>query len=153
MCNKESRGKYDGLIVNELKYNPPMSEEFRAVYENFAKRILWIDDKLVPGSFQMNTSWYKTTPERDPIFEEHAHPSAEIIGFFGTDPENPYELPADIQLDIDGEPHYIRSSTLIFVPPNVPHNLRIHEIRKPIFHFSVVTEGSYNGSAYVMEEE
>lgn len=143
-----SENKYGHLIVSELKYEPPMSPEFKEVYQSFAKRILWIDDKLVPGAFQMNTSWYKSVPPVDPIFEAHAHAAAEILGFYGTDPEKPYELNAEIQVIIDGEPHSITSSSLIFIPPNVPHALRILRVDKPVFHFSVVTEGTYNGSAY-----
>jgi len=143
-----SESKYGHLIVNQLKYEPPMSPEFKEIYNSFAKRILWIDDHVVPGSFQMNTSWYKSVPEVDPIFEEHAHASQEIIGFYGTDPENPYELNAEIEIIIDGEAHSITSSSLMYIPPNVPHALRILRVDKPVFHFSVVTEGTYNGTAY-----
>ena len=40
-------------------------------------------------------------------------------------------------------------STMIFVPAGMPHNpMRILEVNRPIFHFSVVTESEYNGSAY-----
>ncbi len=144
----KSNGKYGNLIVKTLKYEPPMSPEFKEIYNNFAKRILWIDDNVVPGAFQMNTSWYKSVPEVDPVFEEHAHESPEIIGFFGTDSENPYELNAEIEIIFDGEAHTIDSSSLIFVPSNLPHTLRILKVDKPIFHFSVVSEGIYNGSAY-----
>ena len=120
----------------------------KEIYNNFAKRILWIDDNVVPGAFQMNTSWYKSVPEVDPVFEEHAHEASEIIGFFGTDSENPYELNAEIEIIFDGEAHTINSSSLIFVPSNLPHALRILKVDKPIFHFSIVSEGTYNGSAY-----
>ena len=140
--------KYSHLFVDSLKYEPPMSPEFKEVYNAFAKRILWIDDNVVPGSFQMNTSWYHSTPAIDPIFAEHSHPGAEILGFFGTNPENPSELDADIEVIIDGEAHSVTRSTLVFFPPNVPHALRILRVGKPIFHFSVVTDGTYNGAAY-----
>jgi len=140
--------KYSHLFVDSLKYEPPMSPEFKEVYNAFAKRILWIDDNIVPDSFQMNTSWYHSTPAIDPIFAEHSHPGAEILGFFGTDSENPSELDADIEVIIDGEAHSVTRSTLVFFPPNVPHALRILRVGKPIFHFSVVTDGTYNGAAY-----
>ena len=52
------------------------------------------------------------------IFDTHAHDSAEIIGFFGTDSEHPYELDADIRIIIDGEEHILPGSSLIFIPPN-----------------------------------
>lgn len=144
----ENKGKYDYLIVSELKYEPPMAMDFKEIYQKFAKRVLWIDDAVVPGAFQMNISWYNKVPELDPIFAEHAHNSAEIIGFFGSDPDDPYNLHGHIEIIIDGEAHEITSSSLIFMPPNLPHELRILRVDRPIFHFSVVTEGTYNGAAY-----
>ena len=50
--------RYSHLIVTELKKEPEMTPEFRELYNSFARRILWIDDDVVPGAFQMNTSWY-----------------------------------------------------------------------------------------------
>lgn len=144
----ESGSKFGHLIVSELRHEPQMSADFREIYQRFARRVLWIDDDLVPGSMQMNVSWYNKAPELDPIFEEHTHEAAEIIGFFGSDPENPYELCGEVQIDIDGEPHVITSSSLIFIPPGLPHALHLRRIDKPIFHFSVMSGGHYNGSAY-----
>lgn len=144
----ENPSRYSHLIVSELKKEPEMAPEFREMYRKFAKRVLWIDDEVVPGAFQMNTSWYCEVPEKDPVFPEHSHSSAEIIGFFGSDPENPYELHGEIQIDLDGEAHRITRSSLIFLPPQLPHAIHILQVEKPIFHFSVVTEGIYNGSAY-----
>ena len=38
----------------------------------------------------------------DPVFAEHSHASAEIIGFFGSDPEDAHELHGDIRVLLDG---------------------------------------------------
>ena len=65
--------------------------DYQEMYKKFSKRILWIDDKMVPGAFQMNTAWWYAVPERDPVFLEHSHDdTSEIIGLFGTDPDDPY---------------------------------------------------------------
>ncbi|MBO5496318.1 MAG: hypothetical protein J5967_02860 [Oscillospiraceae bacterium] len=144
----EQNRKYDDLILSELKYEPDMAPDFREIYRQFAERVLWIDGNLVPGAFQMNVSWYKQVPALDPIFAEHSHASAEIIGFFGSDPEDPHELHGEIRVVIDGEEHVLTRSSLIFFPPNLPHAIRILRVDRPIFHFSVVTESEYNGGAY-----
>ena len=148
MNSEHENGRWGHLIVSELKKEPEMSPEFRELYNSFARRILWIDDEVVPGAFQMNTSWYCSVPQVDPVFAEHRHPSPEIIGFFGTDPANPNELNGEIGVDIDGEAHIIKRSSLIFIPPDLPHAIHIYKVDRPIFHFSVVTEGQYNGAAY-----
>jgi hypothetical protein len=140
--------KYSNLIMSELKFEPDMAPNFREIYRKFAKRVLWIDGNLVPGAFQMNVSWYKEVPALDPIFAEHSHNSAEIIGFLGSDPDDPYNLHGEIHVIIDGEEHVLTRSSLVFLPPSLPHAIRILRVDRPIFHFSVVTESEYNGSAY-----
>ena len=96
------QGQYGHYIVQELSDPNPGTPEFQEMYKKFSKRILWIDGKVVPGAFQMNTAWYHSVPEWDPVFEGHAHDSDELIGFFGSDPEDPYNLHAEIEIAING---------------------------------------------------
>ncbi len=85
MNNEGGNGKY---IIQDL-HEPDMgSAEFTAMYRKFSNRILWIDDNVLPGAFQMNTAWYYAVPERDPVFEEHVHDYDELIGFFGSNPDD-----------------------------------------------------------------
>jgi quercetin dioxygenase-like cupin family protein len=105
-----------------------------------------MDSNVVPGAFQMNTAWYCAVPERDPIFTEHSHPYSELIGFYGSDPNDMYNLNGEIIFSIDGEAHRLTKSTLIFLPGGVIHNpMRIMLVSKPIFHFSVVMNPDYDG--------
>ncbi|MCQ2405832.1 MAG: hypothetical protein MJ067_01270 [Oscillospiraceae bacterium] len=139
--------KYAGCIVDSLLYEPPMSDEYRKMYEAFSKRQLWIDGNLVPGAFQMNTAWYVQAPEEPTMFAEHAHPGEELIGFFSSDPAT-RELDGELEVVIGGEEYKITKSTIVFIPSNVPHELRINKITKPVFHFSVVNTPTYDNSSY-----
>ena len=143
-------GKYSGNVVQVLQYPEGMcTPEFQAMYDRFAKRILWIDGNVVPGAVQMNTAWYKSVPERDPIFPEHVHPDGELIGFFGSDPEDPYDLHAEIEIGINGERRLLTKTTLVYIPGGVPHMpMRILKVDKPVFHFSLMVGAEYNGGAY-----
>ncbi len=145
---KKIMGKYDKNYVQTLQEPAnAWTPEFGEIYKKFSKRILWIDGNVVPGSFQMNTAWYYAVPELDPIFEEHSHPYDEIIGFYGTDFDHPYDLDAEIEVAIGGEKKLITQTTLMFVPANVPHMpMRILRVGKPVFHFSVVTNPEYSGA-------
>ena len=119
------------------------------MYEKFSRRILWMDGNVVPGAFQMNTAWYYAVPERDPVFEEHVHDYDELIGFFGSDPENPYDLGAEMEVTINGERHLLTKSSLIFAPAGLPHmRISIKRVDRPMFHFSVVMNPEYKGGAY-----
>ena len=149
-------GEYGGQIVQDLilpeSHKKP---EVLAKYAEYGKRIHWIDANVVPGSFQMNTSWY-FRPNRPDDLEaakndsgmgsqrEHIHDSDEILGFYGTDPDDPYNLFGEVELFINGESHIITKSTLVFLPAGMAHcPLYINKVERPIFHFSIVTEAQY----------
>ncbi|MBO6164636.1 MAG: hypothetical protein J6N77_06265 [Lachnospiraceae bacterium] len=146
MNTEGEKGKY---ILQEL-HDPNMgTPEYQAMYKKFAKRILWIDNNVVPGSFQMNTAWYHDIPEKNPVFEEHVHEYDELIGFFGSNPEDPYDLGAELEVTLDGETHILTRTSLIFCPAGMKHMpLKFNRIDRPIFHFSVVVGPEYNGAAY-----
>lgn len=149
--DNNSGGEYAQYFIQELKEPAELAapSEFRTLYQKFAKRILWVDGDVCPGAFQMNTAWYFDVPERDPIFMEHVHDDTkELIGFIGTDMDDPYNLGGSIEFSMDGEAHLLTKSTLIFVPAGIKHNpMRILEVRRPIFHFSVVMKEAYDGEA------
>ena len=129
-------GKY---IVQDLKNPDVGTPEFKAMYNKFANRILWIDDNVVEGAFQMNTAWYFDVPEKDPVFDEHVHDYDELIGFYGSNPDDPYDLGAEMEVTIDGEVHKIDRTSMIFLPAGMPHMpLSIKKVDRPVFHFSIV---------------
>ena len=147
ILNNES-GKYAANIVQDAAGAPVMEPSFKAIYDKFAERICWIDGNVTPGAFQMNTAWYSAVPERDPIFAEHCHDdSDELIGFIGSNPDDPSDLGGEIEFTIDGEAHLLTRSSIIFAPASVPHNpMRILRVDRPILHFSIVTTATYDGS-------
>ncbi len=136
-----SESKYGKYVVSELK-TPEFTPEAIAAYNKFARRILWIDENVVEGSFQLNASWYLHPAVHLP--EPHVHDADEIIAFFGSDPEDQHNLNGEIELWIEDEKQVITKSSLVFVPAGVKHcPLVIKRVDKPIFHFSTVTSGTY----------
>ena len=97
-------GTYAANIVQDASGGPAMAEDFKPIYDAFAQRVAWIDGEVCPGAFQMNTAWYHSVPEKDPVFPAHTHPEDELIGFFGSDPDNPSDLGGQIEFTIGGEP-------------------------------------------------
>ena len=148
-------GKYGELIMQELKLPENMaSPELLERYSKFGRRIHWVDSNNIPGAFQMNTSWW-FKPNRETVLanpnqqvgKAHHHGYPEILGFFGSDPYNPYDLGGEIELHIDGEIHLLTKSSLVFIPPELPHcPLLINKVDRPIFHFSVVMNSVYDWS-------
>ncbi len=129
-------------IVTELKA-PAFNPDFIARYKEFANRILWMDENVVPGAFQMNCSWY-LKPNSDHLGGAHTHDEGEIIGFFSSDHIKPYDLGAEIEFWLEDEKFMITTSVMIFVPPGMQHcPLILHRVDRPVFHFSVLTGGTY----------
>ena len=104
-------GKYGKYIVQNLQDPNLGSADFQAMYKKFAKRILWIDKNVVEGAFQMNTAWYFNVPEKDPVFEEHAHDYDEYF----TVVEGQYTV------IIDNKETTIRTGQECYIPKGTPH--------------------------------
>ena len=153
----DTEGKYGNMIVQELTLPATHTEPIAVeLYSRFAKRIHWIDTNIVPGSFQMNTSLY-LKPNKN-LFDDvtkdqakyvsfkvpHVHENSEILGFYGTNPDDPYDLCGEIELVIDGETHILTKSSLVFLPGGIPHcPLTVTKVDRPIFHFSIVMDPQY----------
>jgi quercetin dioxygenase-like cupin family protein len=141
-----TESKYGKYIVTEL--NAPFSQDFNAQYAKWATRVLWIDDKVVEGAFHMNVSWYLRPQTGQQPIGAHRHDSNEIIGFFGNNHEDPYELGGEVEFWLEDEKHMITRSCLIFVPAGMQHcPLVLRRVDRPIFHFSAV-----NSSEYLLKE-
>ena len=138
-------GKYGSYIVQTLQA-PQFSPGFAEFYATYAKRLLWMDNKEVPGAFQMNTAWYLSASDVRPLLkhDEHVHEHDEMIGFIGSNPDDPYDLGAEIEIGINGELHRLTKSSIIFMPAGMKHlPLSIISLERPVLHFSISLNGSY----------
>ena len=138
-------GEYGHYIVQTL-HEPPVSPEFKEMYKLWGKRLLWMDTNVVPGAFQMNTTWYHSAPDMRPLYmhDEHSHDYDEMIGFIGSNPDDPYDLGGEIEFGINGELHRLTKTSIIFMPAGVKHlPLSIISLERPIRHFSISMNPTY----------
>ena len=136
-----TESKHAKYIITDLtkRHTDP---EAVARYAKIGKRILWLDDEVLPGAFQMNCSWYLHASETGP--GAHYHDVPEIIGFFSPDPEHPNDLNGEIEFWMEDEKFMLTKSCMIFVPANMKHcPLILRRVDQPIFHFTTVTAGKY----------
>ncbi len=141
--------QYGKHIVTQLQTPARFTPEFNANYAKWAKRILWLDQDVVPGALQMNCSWYLRPPQvKTGEAKAHIHDTDEIIGFFSGNPTEPYNLGAEIEFWLEDEMHIITTSAMIFVPRGMKHcPLILRRVDRPIFHFSTLTGGHYTSTA------
>jgi hypothetical protein len=114
-------------------------------------KVLSLDDIVLEGSPYTECVWM--WPGGSDVYPEtaepnsHAHDYDEVLAFFGTDFDDPYDLNGEIELWIEDEKFMLTRSCLIFIPKGTYHcPLVIHRVDKPIFHF-----GGGPGSAYGQE--
>jgi hypothetical protein len=63
-------------------------------------RIIYMDNRVVPGSFYVEAVWVTgSVPTVHPV---HRHDHDEVLGFVGSNMEDPTDLGAEIDLVIDG---------------------------------------------------
>jgi hypothetical protein len=137
-----AKSKYSKYVITELK-EPADKKIVSKEYSKYARRVLWMDKDVMPGAFHMNTAWYlnaATTVDDKP----HTHEEDEIIGFFGSDPQNPNDLGGEVEIWLEGEKQIITKSAMVFVPAGMSHcPLILKRVDRPIFHFTVIPSTRY----------
>ena len=75
----------------------------------------------------------------------HVHDTDEIIGFFGSNPDDPYDLGGEVEIWLEDDKHMLTRSCMIFVPAGMKHcPLTVTRVDRPIFHFTTVTGHEYD---------
>jgi quercetin dioxygenase-like cupin family protein len=115
-------------------------------------RILFLDKDIVPGGFYTECVWIAPRPpaaaspeqpgKTKATVQPHKHNFAEVLCFFGTDPQDFTDLDAEIELWVNDEKHIINKSVMVYLPPGTVHcPLSFHRVSKPIIHFTCFPEG------------
>ncbi len=108
-----------------------------------AARLFYLDDEVIKGAFYVECTWCLKGSDESAA-QAHTHDFDEVIGFFGTNPEDPHNLYGEIEFWLGDEKHILTKSCLIFVPEGLKHcPLIIRRVDRPIFHFSAGTRGTY----------
>jgi hypothetical protein len=112
--------------------------------KDIRERVLYLDDEVIKGAFYVATSWFwKATP---PGPKAHVHDFAEVLAFFGTNPEDVHDLGGEVEFWIEGEKHLMHESFISYIPAGVTHcPLRVTRVDRPIFHFTTGPRGMYAG--------
>ena len=134
--------KYAGNILSDLVL-PDASRERLAKYNEWATRILWLEDFIMEGAPSIILSWYWKATE-EPTTPAHSHDYDEVLGFIGSDPQNPHELYGEVEMWLDDEQYFIDKSSLVLCPKGVNHcPLRVVRVDKPILFLAMSMSTKY----------
>lgn len=96
--------------------------------------VAWMDSSVVPGACNTEVVMYKQ-PLDGPAAHVHDE-TGEIIGFFGTNPDDPTDLGGEIHFWFGDEKMVITKSGMFYIPPHVEHGpFKVVRVDRPIMHF------------------
>ncbi len=102
-------------------------------------RVIYMDDRVVPGSFYVEAVWVTgSVPTVHPV---HRHDHDEVLGFVGSNMEDPTDLGAEIDIIFDGKKTTITKTCFIHVPAGVEHGgLCFRKIDRPVFQIAMLRQ-------------
>lgn len=137
--------KCSKYIVTEMKKTLELPPPPPNIPPDVSKmnRILYLDNDVIEGAFYMECVWFgKGIGTGGP--PSHVHDFDEVLGFLGSDPNNPRDLGGEVELWIGDEKHILTKSCLVFIPKGLKHcPLIFRKVDKPIFHFSTGPAATY----------
>jgi hypothetical protein len=137
-----TKRKYEKYILTDLK-TPTEVQTREAEYNKRATRILWLEDEIVAGASSVILSWYWKPTEKEGS-PSHVHDFDEIIGFIGSDPQNPHDLGGEVEFWLEDEKYLLTKSCLIYAPRGLRHcPLRVTRVDRPILFLAFSTTTKY----------
>jgi len=133
---------HKNLILTDLKL-PAKVQTKEAEYNKRATRILWLEDEIISGASSVILSWYWKATEKEGS-PSHVHDFDEVIGFIGSDPQNPRDLGGEVELWLEDERYLLNESCLVFIPRGLRHcPLRVTKVDRPILFMAFSTTTRY----------
>jgi hypothetical protein len=136
--------KYEKYILSDLKV-PDLTRELDTTnqYDQRATRILWLEDEIIKGAFSVICSWYWKATEKEGS-PSHTHDFDEVVGFIGSDPQNPHDLGGEVEFWLEDEKYLLTRSCLIYVPRGLRHcPLRVTRADRPFLFLAISLTGKY----------
>ena len=137
--------KYGKYIVTEDLMPPQAPEAINLMEDQKLEGktidrtlLLGIQDSIIKGSFFAGCEWLWGLTGEGPVNIEttHSHDFDEIIGFAGSNRNDPRDLGGEIEFWMGDEKHIITKTCLIYIPRGLPHcPIIFRRIDTPIFMF------------------
>ena len=117
-------GKY--IISNPMVVDSdcPQGEGIKGV--TFPNEI-FMNASLVKGCpMLVDIGWHFAIPDPDPVEWTHFHNFDTVLCFVGSDPKNPSNLGAVLEMQLGDEKHMLTKTCAIFIPKGLEHCPLIH---------------------------
>jgi hypothetical protein len=111
------KSKYEKYLVRK-----PLYERLAGIKNRQSPVMTYMSRALVPeATCYLSYGWIYGMPEPNPHVKEHTHDAAEIILYFGSDPQNPEDLGGEIEFWVGGQPLTFSTAAALYLPAGLRH--------------------------------
>lgn len=133
--------------MTESKHQNLIMDDFNTERDAIGTLLYRLDDKKMSGiPFFTDCAWVWPKPE-EIVMEgkAHSHDFDEIITLFGSNPDDPRDLCAEVEFWLEDEKYTLTRSSIMYVPKGLTHCPMIfRNVTRPIFHFIVGNAAGYS---------
>jgi len=131
---------YEKLFVSTPR---PLELTHYRLPNEIRQSVAWMDSSVVPGACNAEVVMYKQ-PLEGPARHVHED-TGEILGFFGTNPDDPTDLCGEVDFWFGDEVVKITKSGMFFIPPHVDHGpFQVVRVDRPIMHFVITPDRKFS---------
>ncbi len=131
--------------------SPEYSEKWKKIDANFTSHAaISMGDELIKDSMHIGFRWILPGGPWPPS-KAHTHDADEVIGFIGTNPDDPTDLGGEVELYMgkEMERHVINKTTLVWLPKGLVHcPMTYLKIDRPILFFLAENSPFYKQIIY-----
>ncbi|MBN1190326.1 MAG: hypothetical protein JXA46_11280 [Dehalococcoidales bacterium] len=100
--------------------------------KEYKKYTTYVDDDVMKGSFHFASAFINGDNPLQTL-GTHSHPYPVILGFFGNDADNQFELGAEVEFCVgkEMEKHSFKQSTVVFIPAGVEYTITKSKVNRP----------------------
>jgi hypothetical protein len=121
--------KYSKYFLHELP-----EEQRKKGFGRIRSMVAFTDNDIIAGSKYFSVMLMGEEATKGPGHGPHIHQDPELLVALGTDPDNPKDLGAEMEICMgpEMESHIITESTMIWIPAKFVHcPFRILKVRRP----------------------
>jgi hypothetical protein len=142
-----AKRKYENHIITEFKpgLELPAFRGKPGEPNERANFMMWLGDGVIKGSPYVEAVWlWEKAANPNAGFPQHVHEHDEIIGFYGSNTQDVYDLGGEIELWLEDEQYFLTRSCMVYIPKGMKHcPIKFNRIDRPIFHFLMELGGEY----------
>ena len=122
-----AESKYGKYIISNPSIASPLGTEAARVKGVTFPKELFMNTGLVKGCPTLvDIGWHFAIPDPDPVEQAHSHDFDTVSCFVGSDPKNPSNLGAVLEIQLGDEKHMLTKTCVIFIPKGLAHCPLIH---------------------------